>query len=49
MEDISGVNRSVLIVMPIFGALASVVSGYFIVYFTMLDEYVQKYHGFTDE
>lgn len=35
--------------MPLFGALGSLVSGYFIVYFTMLDAYIQKYHDFTDQ
>ena len=35
--------------MPLFGCLASMVSGYFIVYFTMLDQYVKDYHHYTDE
>lgn len=42
MKDIGLINRTILILMPIFGCLASLVSGYFIVYFTMLDDYIQK-------
>ncbi len=49
MKDIALVNRSIMIIMPIFGCLASMVSGYFIVYFTMMDEYIQKYHNYTPE
>lgn len=49
MEDITPINRSILIIIPVFGCLASMVSGYFIVYFTMLDDYIQKYHAFTND
>lgn len=37
MKDLNKLNRTIIIIIPIFGCLASMVSGYFIVYFTMLD------------
>lgn len=49
MDDITMINKSVLILIPIFGCLASMVSGYFMVYFTMLDDIIQKYHHYTNQ
>jgi hypothetical protein len=36
-------------VLPLFGCLASMVSGYFIVYFTMLEQYFRAFHHYTTE
>jgi len=35
--------------VPIVISLSSLVMGYFIVYFTMLEEYIQDYHQYSDE
>jgi hypothetical protein len=34
--------------VPFAISLSSFVMGYFIVYFTMLEEYIQDYHNYSD-
>jgi hypothetical protein len=47
MKDVSTFNNAVIITMPLFGSIASMVSGYFIVYLSMLEEQFKAYHSFT--
>jgi len=38
-----------ILFIPIVVSLSSLVMGYFIVYFTMLEEYIQDYHQYSSE
>lgn len=49
MKEVSTINKITFVVMPLFGSIASMVSGYFIVYLTMLEESFKSYHKFTND
>ena len=49
MKEIPRLHKFVFSVIPIFGCLASMVMGYFIVYLTMLEDEIAHYNGFTPD
>ena len=42
-------DKIVIMIIPLFGCLASMVSGYFLVYFTMLETAFKAYHNYSIE
>ena len=49
MEDVSYLNKAIIVMMPLFGCIASAVSGYFIVYLTMIEYEFKAYHDFSQK
>ena len=49
MKDRSVFNKIVIMTIPFFGCLASMVSGYFLVYFTMLEASFKASHNYSME
>ncbi len=49
MQDIEGVHKSVVIIIPGIASLASIVNGYFLMYFTLIFEHVRKANSFDEE
>jgi len=49
MQKLARLNQILIMFVPIVISLSSLVMGYFIVYFTMLEEYIQDYHQYSDE
>jgi hypothetical protein len=48
MDKIKDVNKVFIFLVPVGISLSSFVMGYFIVYFTMMEEYIQQYHQYSD-
>ena len=49
MKDRSVFDKILIMIIPFFGCLASMVSGYFLVYFTMLEASFKAYHNYSME
>ena len=49
MKDVSCVNRAIIVMMPLFGCIASAVSGYFLVYLSMIEDEFKTYHNFSQK
>lgn len=49
MEKLARLNQIFVMFLPVVICLSSLVMGYFIVYFTMLEEYIQDYHQYSDD
>lgn len=42
-------NRWYILVVPLVIAMSSFVMGYFMVYLTMMDEYLERLHGYSPD
>lgn len=49
MDKLNPTNKLFIFLLPIGISMSSFVMGYFIVYFTMMEEYIQQYHRYTNE
>lgn len=49
MEKLNMVNKFFIFMIPLVISMSSFVMGYFMVYFTMMEEYLQKLHNYTAE
>ena len=49
MSKLNPTNKLFIFLLPIGISMSSFVMGYFIVYFTMMEEYIQQYHRYTNE
>lgn len=49
MQEIPNLHKFVFSVLPIFGSLASMAMGYFIVYLTMLEDQIAAFNDYTPD
>jgi hypothetical protein len=49
MEHLSVTHKMLILIIPVAVSLSSLVMGYFVVYFTMLEENIQDYHQYSDQ
>jgi hypothetical protein len=49
MDKLNTVNKWFIFVIPLIIAMSSFVMGYFMVYFTMMEDYLKELHNYTAE